>query len=73
MVQPPGFNSSTHPKAICRLKKPLYGLKQYLHHIGFRMSKSDNSLCIRSDCASPIFIIIYVDDLVIASEHLVDQ
>ena len=44
MVQPPRFNSSTHPKAKCRLKKPLYGLKQaprashskitqYLHHI----------------------------------------
>ena len=28
MVQPPGFNSSTHTKAICRLKKPLSGLKQ---------------------------------------------
>ena len=28
MVQPPGFNSRTHPKAVCQLKKPLYGLKQ---------------------------------------------
>ena len=46
MLQPPGFNSSTHPKAVCRLKKPLYSLKQaprawhskimqYLHRIGF--------------------------------------
>ena len=83
MVQPPGFNSSTHPKAVCRLKKPLYDLKQalrawhskitqYLHQIGFRMSKSDNSLYIRSDSASPIVIIIYVDDLVIGGEHLVE-
>ena len=42
MVQPPGFNSSTHPKEVYRLKKPPYGLKkeprawhskitQYLH------------------------------------------
>ena len=57
MVQPPGFNSNTHPKSVCRLKKPIYGLKkalsawhskimQYLHQIGFRMSKSDNSLYI---------------------------
>ena len=28
MVQPPGFKLSTHPQAICQLKKPLYGLKQ---------------------------------------------
>ena len=83
MVQPPGFKSSIHPKAVCRLKKPLYGLKQaprawhskitqYLHQIGFRMSKSDNSLYIRSDSASPLVIILYVDDLVIGGEHLVD-
>ena len=81
MVQPSGFNSSTHPKAVCRLKKPLYGLKkaphawhskimQYLHQIGFHMSKSDNSLYIRSYSESPIFIILYVDDLVIGIEHL---
>ena len=83
MVQPPDFNSSIHPKAVCRLKKPLYSLKQasrawhskitqYLHQIGFRMSKFDNSLYIRSDSASPIIIILYVDDLVIRGEHLVD-
>ena len=30
MVQPPGFNSNTHLKAVCRLKKPLYDLKQEL-------------------------------------------
>ena len=35
------------------------------------MSKSDNSLYIRSDY-SPIFIILNVDDLVIGGEHLVD-
>ena len=36
------------------------------------MSKSDNSLYIRNDSASPILIILYVDDLVIGGEHLVD-
>ena len=83
MVQPPDFNSSTHLKVVCRLKKPLYGLKQaphawhlkitqYLHRIGFRMSKSDNSLYIRSDSESLIVIILYVYDLVIGVEYLVD-
>ena len=28
MVQPPGFKSYAHPRAICQLKKSLYGLKQ---------------------------------------------
>ena len=36
------------------------------------MSKSDNSLYIRSDSESLIVIILYVDDLVIRGEHLVD-
>ena len=76
MVQPPGFKSTSHPRAVCRLKKPLYGLKQaprawhskitqFLHRIGFQMSKSDNSLYVRNDSSGQIFIIIYVDDLVI--------
>ena len=36
------------------------------------MSKFDNSLYVRSDSGSPIFIMLYVDDLVIGCEHLVD-
>ena len=83
MAKLPGFNLTTHLKAVCRLKKPLYGLKQalrawhskimqYLHRIGFRMSKSNNSLYIRSDSESLIVIILYVDDLVIGGEHLVN-
>ena len=36
------------------------------------MSKSDNSLYVRSDSESLIVIIVYVDDLVIGGERLVD-
>ena len=36
------------------------------------MSKFDNSLYVRSDSESPIVIILYMDDLVIGGEHLVD-
>ena len=81
MIQPPGFGSTTHPIVVCRLKKPLYGLKEaprawhskithYIHQIGFKMSKSDNSLFIQSDSKGQVFILIYVDDLVIGGEHL---
>ena len=57
MVQPHGFKSSTHATIFYQLKKSLYDLKQaprawhskitqYLHQIGFKMFKSDNSLFI---------------------------
>ena len=36
------------------------------------MSKYDNSVYIRSDSESLIVIILYVDNLVIGGEHLVD-
>ena len=36
------------------------------------MCKSNKSLYVRSDSASPIVIILYVNDLVIGGEHLVD-
>ena len=81
MVQPPGFKQSTHSQVVCRVKKPLYGLKQaprswnskitqYLHRISFNMSKSDNYLFICSDSKGHVFIIIYVDDLVLGGQHL---
>ena len=83
MVQLPDFNSNTHPKVVNGLKRPLYGLMQaprgwhskitqYLHQIDFHMSKSDHSLYIRSNSESPIVIILYVDDLVIQGEIMVD-
>ena len=83
MVQPLGFESNIHLKAVCRLKKAIYSLKQapwawhskitqYLHRVGFKMSKSNNCLYVRRDSGSLIVIILYVDDLVIGGEHLVD-
>ena len=36
------------------------------------MSKSDNSLFIRNGSKGHVFIIMYVDDLVIGGEHLGD-
>ena len=83
MVQPPGFKSRKHPQSVSRFKEPMYNLKQasrawyskitqYLHQIGFKMSKFDNSLYIQSDTGGQVFILIYVDDLIIGGEHLAD-
>ena len=40
--------------------------------MGFKMSKFDNSLSIWNDSRGQLFIIIYVDDLVVGGEHVED-
>ena len=80
MIQPSGFKSIKHPTIVFQLKTPLYRLKQaplkqiteYLYQIGFHMSKSDNSLYIRSKSDKSIVIILYMDDLVIRGKNLAD-
>ena len=83
MVQAPGFESSTHPTTICRLKKALYNLKQaprawhlkitqYLHQIDFRMSNFNNSLYVRSDSRSLIFIMSSMWMILSLAVELVD-
>ena len=77
------FESSKHPHVVCQLNKPHYKLKQtprawhskitsYLHNLGFRMSKFDNSLYIHNCPKSMVFIILYVDNLVINRENLTE-
>ena len=83
MVLPPNFKSTSHPNVVCRFEKLDYGLKQaprawhsmimqFLCRIGFWMSKSDNSLFIQGTSSGQIFLIIYIDNLVISGKHLVD-
>ncbi|KAE8999542.1 hypothetical protein PR003_g4092 [Phytophthora rubi] len=62
---------------ICKLRRSLYGLKQvpliwyqtldkHLRSCGFRRLKMDGGLYVRSVGGSPMFVSVYVDDLVIA-------
>jgi histone deacetylase 1/2 len=78
MKQPPGFKSSATPDYICRLDKALYGLKQAprawysrlsskLHTLGFLPSKADTSLFLYDKPGLTMFLLIYVDDIVVAS------
>jgi hypothetical protein len=78
MQQPPGFQHPQFPNHVCKLQKAIYGLKQAprawfsrlssrLIALGFHGSKSDTSLFI---CRTPIFtiyVLIYVDDIIITS------
>ncbi|KAG9441433.1 hypothetical protein H6P81_017287 [Aristolochia fimbriata] len=83
MVQPLGFQDKTHPDAVCWLHKSLYGLKQcpiawyqrltsYLIDLGFVLSKADSSLLVRYTSTATIFILIYVDDIIITCSSAKD-
>uniref|UniRef100_A0A2N9IRZ5 Reverse transcriptase Ty1/copia-type domain-containing protein n=1 Tax=Fagus sylvatica TaxID=28930 RepID=A0A2N9IRZ5_FAGSY len=78
MHQPPGYSHPSFPHHVCNLKKALYGLKQAprawfsrlstrLVELGFHGSLSDTSLFIYKSSIYTMFILIYVDDIIITS------
>ena len=78
MRQPPGYVDQKAPHYVCKLDKALYGLKQAprawysrlsskLRCLGFIASKADTSLFIYNKANTVIFVLIYVDDIIVAS------
>jgi hypothetical protein len=78
MEQPPGYEDSSKPGYVCKLDKALYGLKQAprawysrlstkLLSLEFHASKANVSLFFYSKGDVTIFILVYVDDIVVAS------
>jgi Reverse transcriptase (RNA-dependent DNA polymerase) len=76
MQQAPSFEDLSHPHLVCHLKKALYGLKQapraWFHHLKvflldqkFTCSCSDNSLFIFKTATTVLYLLVYVDDIVI--------
>ena len=76
--QPPGFESKSAPSNVCKLDKALYGLKQAprawysrlchkMQALGFVPSKSDTSMFIYKKSNTCVFVLIYVDDIIVAS------
>jgi histone deacetylase 1/2 len=78
MRQPPGYEDCTKPNYVCKLDKAPYGLKQAprewyarlsskLLSLGFKASKEDVSLFYYHRGTVTIFLLVYVDDNIVAS------
>lgn len=81
MLQPPGFVDKDHPDHVCRLNKAVYGLKQaprawytalkdFLVSIGFKKSLADESLFVQHLGTSFVYMLIYVDDIIITGTSM---
>ncbi|PKU68501.1 Retrovirus-related Pol polyprotein from transposon TNT 1-94 [Dendrobium catenatum] len=80
MTQPKGFEDNINPSHVCLLKKAIYGLKQaprqwfhkfssYIISYGFKQSQSDHSLFVFSQSNIQIYLLIYVDDILLSGNH----
>jgi len=78
--QPPGYQLGG-PNVACHLQRALYGLRQaprawYLRlkselgRLGFKPSLADPGLFVRFEGSEPIYILVYVDDLLLAGKSL---
>jgi hypothetical protein len=78
MQQPPRYECKESPHCICKLDKAIYGLKQALRawysrlssklrKLGFVPSKGDTSLFFFKNRDIQIYVLVYVDDIIVAS------
>lgn len=81
MSQPEDFVDPHRPSHVCKLNHALYGLKQAprawyerlknaLVSWGFLQGKADNSLFFLHSQVTVIFILVYVDDIIITSNRV---
>ncbi|KAL2235828.1 UNVERIFIED_CONTAM: Retrovirus-related Pol polyprotein from transposon TNT 1-94 [Sesamum indicum] len=81
MSQPHGFVDKKNPKHVCLLKRSLYGLKQsprqwnkkfdqFMHSLDLKNSAYDPCLYFKHENNVPLFLVLYVDDMLIASPSL---
>ncbi|KAM1419589.1 hypothetical protein ACFX1R_024337 [Malus domestica] len=81
MVQPPGFVETGQEQMVCKLRKSIYGLKQAsrqwflkfdekVNSFGFVENKVDDCLYLKVCGSRFIFLNLYVDDILLASNDL---
>ena len=81
MMHPEGFEHKGKEDYVCLLHKSLYGLKQFrrqwyrrfdefMMNNGYHKSKYDNYVYFGgSDQGGAVYLLLYVDDMLIASKH----
>ena len=80
IAQPPGFVDKDNPTHVCKLKKAICGLKQapqtwylelrqFLIESGFTNSHANTSLFILHSSDITIYLLVYVDDIIITSTN----
>jgi hypothetical protein len=81
MEQPKGFVDATNPDFVCKLHKSIYGLKQapcaWFHclstallELGFTASLVDSSLFLFFHADITIFMLVYVDDIIVTGNKI---
>ncbi|KAJ9547783.1 LOW QUALITY PROTEIN: hypothetical protein OSB04_020326 [Centaurea solstitialis] len=69
LQQPQGFADPQKPNHVCLLHKFLYGLKQDPRMLGFQGSKTDPSLFIYSSGGTLLYMLVYVDDIILTGNN----
>lgn len=80
MAQPQGYVGLAFPKHVCLLQKAFYGLRQALRawferfttqllHIGFTTLNADCNLFILKHGSYMVFLLLYVDDIIITGNN----
>lgn len=81
MEQPPGFRDETKSDHVCCLRRSLYGLRQAPRQwykklftaftsLGFRMSAADSSLFLFAKNGVTIYVLVYVDDIIMTGSDV---
>jgi len=80
MEQPEGFVKAREEHLVCKLQKTIYGLKQSprawnkklhdeLQQLGFSRCEADHSVYYKRDNAGVVFLLVYVDDIIIITDN----
>jgi Reverse transcriptase (RNA-dependent DNA polymerase) len=83
MACPLGYKKVEDSNIMCKLNKSIYGLKQssrawygklssYLISCNFKVSNVDHSLFSKRTCNFTIIVLVYVDDIIITGNSMVE-